>query len=203
MHFQAHPLALGCWVFGGEAWGGQKEKDSIEAIHTARELGVNHFDTAQGYGKGLSEKILGRELKKIDREKIFVASKLFLKPKPQEIQISVEESLKRLQMEYIDLFYIHWPHKKIDFRLGLEVLQKLKEAGKIKGIGVSNFTAEAIEKASGIAQIEAHQVGYSLCWRWDEKDLFFTCAQKKHFHRCLQCFGPRHPYWKIQKVPRI
>ena len=172
--------ALGCWVFGGkDYWGPQEEKNSTAAIHAALEAGVNHFDTAQGYGNGKSEEVLGHALKGYDRTRLLIATKFSLKASTNGLAERIEASLERLQTDYVDLFYIHWPSKKIDFRPTLEVLQKYKEKGRIRGIGVSNFSVSQLDSALTTAEIEANQIGYSLLWRWEEKELIPFCRKKK------------------------
>lgn len=169
-------LGLGCWVFGGGDWGTQSENDSLDAIKAGYERGIIHFDTAQAYGKGHSEELLGRALKGV-REKVFIASKMMFTQK-EKVEASIVSSLKRLKTEYIDLFYIHWPKKNADLEGMMEGLIKAREKGLIKGVGVSNFSIEQMERLLRVGQIDAHQFCYNLLWRWPEHSLIPFCIEK-------------------------
>ncbi|NLG16438.1 MAG: aldo/keto reductase [Fibrobacter sp.] len=168
-------LGLGCWAFGGADWGGQNDMESIEAIKAAFETGITHFDTAQSYGRGHSEELVGRALRGV-RDKVFIASKTMFTPK-ERVEKSVLASLKRLGTEYIDLFYIHWPRKDADLEGMMEGLVSAREKGLIKGIGVSNFSVEQMKRVSKAGKIDAHQMCYNLLWRWGEKDLIPYCRE--------------------------
>ncbi|MBT3276057.1 MAG: aldo/keto reductase [Spirochaetales bacterium] len=171
-----NPLALGCWTFGGAQWGGQDDTQSVEAMERALELGMNHFDTASGYGNGHSERMVGSFLKG-RRDKIFLASKQGAKPTKAEYRQSIELSLKNLQTNHIDLYYIHWPRTGMDMRPTMEALIEAKEQGKIGAIGVSNFSITHMNEVSEIGPIDAHQLCYNLFWRWDEKDIIPYCEE--------------------------
>ncbi len=169
-------LGLGCWVFGGTDWGTQSETDSMDAIKASYDRGITHFDTAQSYGKGHSEQLLGRALKGV-REKVFIASKMMFTQR-DKVEASIISSLNRLKTEYIDLFYIHWPKKNADLEGMMEELNKAREKGLIRGIGVSNFSIEQIERLLRVGQIDAHQFCYNLLWRWPEHNLIPFCIEK-------------------------
>lgn len=173
--FSPSIMGLGCWAFGGAHWGGQDDKDSLEAIAAALDAGITHYDTARAYGGGASERVIGPPLKP-HREKVFIASKQ-VGVKPDKMIAAVEESLKCLQMDYIDLYYIHWPGGG-DVRPSMEGLMKAKEQGKIRGIGVSNFSVEHMTQALEIGPIDAHQLGYNLLWRVAEKKIIPFCIEK-------------------------
>ncbi len=168
-------LGLGCWVFGGSDWGTQSDNDSLDAIKAGYEKGITHFDTAQVYGKGHSEELLGRALKGV-REKVFIASKMMFTPKDR-VEASIVSSLKRLKTDYIDLFYIHWPKKNADLEGMMEGLIRAREKGLIRGIGVSNFSIEQMERLLHIGKIDAHQFCYNLLWRWPENNIIPFCIQ--------------------------
>jgi len=170
-------LGLGCWVFGGSDWGIQNENDSLDAIKAGYDRGITHFDTAQVYGKGHSEELLGRALKGV-REKVFIATKMMFTQK-EKVEGSIVSSLKRLKTDYVDLFYIHWPRKNADLEGMMEGLVRAREKGLIKGIGVSNFSVEQMERLLRVGQIDAHQFCYNLLWRWPEHNLIPFCIEKE------------------------
>lgn len=165
----SHPcLGLGCWAFGKGYWHDQRREDSIKALHAAIRGGIRHFDTAQGYGKGLSEQITGQQLKRfaaqVPRESYRLATKLFLPASPDEMTESVARSLRRLCTSYVDIMYIHWPDSHKDCRPYLEQLAKVRAMGMIKSIGLSNFTVPLMEQALTATEIEYCQIPVSLVW---------------------------------------
>jgi aryl-alcohol dehydrogenase-like predicted oxidoreductase len=172
-----NPLGLGCWTFGGAQWGGQDDMDSMHAMETAFDLGINHFDTATGYGGGHSEQLLGRFIKG-KREKLFIASKQSASSDKQKYLGSIEKSLRRLNTDYIDLYYIHWPKSGIDMRPTMDALMKAKSDGKVSAIGVSNFSVRQMKDISDAGKIDAHQLCYNLLWRRDEKDIIPFCRDQ-------------------------
>lgn len=173
IEFEPTVFSLGCWVFGGVQWGGQEDADSADALATAIRLGVTHFDTAQGYGRGRSESVCGENLAAV-RDQIFIATKTTARTKEQMLEL-IDVSLERLRTDYIDLFYIHWPNKSVDPRPIVEALEEARAAGKVRGIGVSNFSIADMAQASEAGRIDAHQLCYNLFWRWDEKDIIPYC----------------------------
>jgi len=170
-------ITFGCWAMGaGKEWG--KSLADIEyqkTVMTAYENGINFFDTASGYGSGHSEEVLGDMIKNI-RDKIIISTKCSSGALVKaNAEISVDKSLKRLKTDYIDVFFIHWPNPTIDVRENMEQLLKLKEKGKIRAIGVSNFTVKHMEKALSIGQVDVLQPCYSLYFRQIEKDILPFC----------------------------
>jgi aryl-alcohol dehydrogenase-like predicted oxidoreductase len=176
------PIALGTWQLGGD-WGRYDEREAIAAIHTARELGINLFDTAQAYGYGASEWLLGRALQDElaqDREQLVIATKGGLRmtaggqvrdSSPAWLRQGVEESLRALGVDYIDLYQIHWPDPDVPFAETAEALQALVEEGKIRHVGVSNFEAGQIADLAGTRLVETVQPPYHLFRREIEADL--------------------------------
>jgi len=174
--FDATVLALGCWVFGGAQWGGQEDADSISAMQAALDLGINHFDTAQGYGGGRSERLVGDFLQ--GRKDVFTASKFGIgTPSVEAALAAVDESRDRLRMECIDLFYVHWPRTGVDMRPTFEGLEKARAQRKIGAIGVSNFPVEQMEQAQEVARINAHQFCYNMFWRYPEREIIPFCRE--------------------------
>jgi aryl-alcohol dehydrogenase-like predicted oxidoreductase len=168
------PIGVGAWAMGGGgwqfAWGPQDDRESIEAIHAALDGGVNWIDTAAVYGLGHSEEIVGRALEgRSNRpyvftkcERIWGEDRLIAKSlKADSIRRECEASLRRLKVDVIDLYQIHWPEPDEDIEEGWSTLAKLKEEGKVRWIGVSNFNAKQLERARKIAPITSLQPPYS------------------------------------------
>ena len=171
-------MGLGCWSFGGE-WGPQNDQDSLAALEAALDVGISHLDTAEAYGRGHSEELVGQAVKG-RRDEVFLATKGF--PVWGDLsracyEQKIDESLKRLGTDVIDLYYIHWPMKGKDMRPPMEALVAAKQAGKIGAIGVSNFSVENMEQVSEIGGIDAHQLCYNLLWRYPEQDILPYCRQ--------------------------
>ena len=176
---KTHPkLALGCWAFAGEHWGGQPESETFAAMEVAWEQGLRHWDTAIAYGKGYSERLCGRFLKG-KWDEVFVATKGDIGRKPQSIVKALRKSLENLGADSIDLYYIHYPKSGVDMRPHLELLEKEREKGTIRAIGVSNFSVPQMMEISQAGRIDAHQLGYNLLWRVPESDLIPYCIEKK------------------------
>ena len=169
-------LALGCWTFGGTQWGGQDDGDSMKAMQKAFELGLRHFDTATGYGRGHSEQLVGRFLKG-KRDQVFLASKQSAVAEKDQYLASIEKSLRRLDTDHIDLYYIHWPRSDMDMRPTMEALMEAKSQGKIGAIGVSNFSVDQMEQVAEVGVIDAHQLCYNLLWRWGENQVIPYCVE--------------------------
>jgi aryl-alcohol dehydrogenase-like predicted oxidoreductase len=180
-------LGLGCWALGDPYWkqpdqkgpGGRQNQDFALYRRILREAfsrGIRHFDTAQGYGKGISEQITGQVLRS-HREELCVATKTFFRP-PETIRRGIEKSLKRLQTDYIDIFYLHWPKPGRDLRPHMEELEKARRSGLIRKIGVSNFQPLQIEALLQAGQVDFCQFGYSLLWRLPEKELVPFCLRQ-------------------------
>ena len=160
---------FGTWALGGEYWGPQNHKDSVRALHKALTLGINHFDTAPVYGKGRAEQILGQQLKKI-RSSCIIATKAFYST-PAKMETSFETSLRRLLTDYVDIFYIHWPLGEVDMRPGMEMLEKLRSEGRIRAIGVSNFSIDQIRMVEEAGKVDVFQGGYNLLWTSPDEDV--------------------------------
>src|SRR4051794_37165310 len=167
------PIAFGTWQLGGE-WGKFDEDEGIAAIRHARELGVNLFDTAQGYGFGASERLLGRALRDdLDnhRDEVVIATKgglrmtddgLVRDSSPGWLRSGVEASLEALGTDYVDLYQVHWPDPETPFAETAGALGALIDEGKIRHIGVSNFDARQMDEFSRTREIETLQPPYHL-----------------------------------------
>ena len=179
-------IGFGAWAIGGGGWefgwGPQEDEASVAAIHHAVELGVNWIDTAAAYGFGHSEEVVGRALAEIpDANKPYVFTKCSLLEGPGRTVVhdlgrdsvlrEAEASLRRLQVDTIDLYQIHWPNPEADIEEGWSALVELKEQGLVRHIGVSNFNVEQLQRVSGIAPVETLQPPYSLVARAIETDV--------------------------------
>ncbi|MCD6519598.1 MAG: aldo/keto reductase [Anaerolineae bacterium] len=173
---QVSVIGLGCWPMGGDYWGGTDDQESIRTIHRALELGINLFDTAPGYGKGHSEEIVGKGLKKY-RNKAIISTKVSGNLTPESIKSQLKSSLERLQTEYIDIYFIHWPNRREPLAYTMETLEQLRREGRIRAIGVSNFTVEMIKMALKYGQVDVVQPPYNLIWRFIEEDVLPYCRQ--------------------------
>jgi aryl-alcohol dehydrogenase-like predicted oxidoreductase len=186
-------IGFGAWAIGGTgyeyAWGPQDDSDSIAAIHRALELGLNWIDTAPGYGKGHSEEVIARALAGWRGERPYVFTKcglhwdaegkIFKVLEGQAIRRECEDSLRRLRVEAIDLYQIHWPTDELkDIDEAWETLAQLKREGKVRWIGVSNFDVEQIQRAQAIAPVTSLQPSYSLIRREIEAEALPFCVQE-------------------------
>lgn len=181
-------IGFGAWAAGGGgwafSWGPQDDADSIAAIHRALDLGVNWIDTAAVYGLGHSEEIVGRALKSTSHKPyVFTKCAMVWDSKGditnslKQIRREVEESLRRLQVETIDLYQIHWPKPDEEIEEGWSVMADLKREGKVRWIGVSNFSVAQMERALKIAPIASLQPPYSMINRNVEPEILPFCLQ--------------------------
>jgi len=177
------PIAFGTWQLGGD-WGDYDEREAIAAIRHARGLGVNLFDTAQAYGFGVSERLLGEALHdelRARREEIVLATKGGLRMDPEQglvrdcspawLRQGVESSLRALGVERIDLYQVHWPDPNVPFAETGQALSALREEGKIAHVGVSNFSAEQMAELGRSCPVETVQPPYHLFRREVERDV--------------------------------
>jgi aryl-alcohol dehydrogenase-like predicted oxidoreductase len=186
------PIGLGAWAIGGPgwafAWGPQEDDDSIAAIHEALDLGVNWIDTAAVYGLGHSEEVIARALDGMaaaDRPYVFTKCArvwderrvIGKSLKADSVRRECEASLKRLGVETIDLYQLHWPEPDQDIEEGWSTLERLRTEGKVRWIGVSNFDAPQMERAQAITPITSLQPPYSLVNRKVEPEILPTAAR--------------------------
>ena len=169
-------LGLGCWEFSDIGTGQPPDEESVRTIRAARDLGITHFDTAQSYGDGHSERVVGAALEGVAGA--FMASKSHVTDRRGALG-TVAASLKRLRRDSIDLFYIHWPRKGVDLRPMMEGLEDLRSRGVVRLIGVSNFSVADMENASQAGRIDVHQLCYNLLWRFPERDVIPYCRAHK------------------------
>jgi len=170
-------VCMGCWsIIGDDTWGPQDEADSLAAIEAALDVGVTFFDTAEGYGRGQSEELLGRTLGGRRRD-VIIASKVSARTyDAATVREHCERSLKRLGTDVIDLYQIHWPRKDMDMGDALAAMQALVDAGKVRAVGVSNFGRSFLTEAVAIDGVASNQLCYSLLWRAIEHEVQPICA---------------------------
>ena len=185
------PIGIGAWAIGGGGWAGsmgpQNDADSIPAIHAALDLGINWIDTAALYGLGHSEEMVARALRgRTPRPYLFTkcervwdsTGKIGACLKAGSIRRECEGSLRRLGVEVIDLYQIHWPEPDEDVEEGWTELDRLKREGKVRHIGVSNFSVSQMKRAMAIAPITSLQPPYSLATRQIEQEILPFCAKQ-------------------------
>jgi methylglyoxal reductase len=189
---------MGTWVTGGgAAWNGVDDADSLNAIAAALDHGVTLIDTAPAYGWGHSEEIVGKAVAG-KRDKVVIATKCgiwwedsrgsfhfhldgkdtFISLRPDTIAVEIENSLRRLKTDYIDLYQCHWPAKEPDNTpIGdtMAALMKLKQEGKIRAIGVSNVSVPQLEEYLGAGDLAGDQFRYSMLYRAPEADVLPWC----------------------------
>jgi aryl-alcohol dehydrogenase-like predicted oxidoreductase len=183
-------IGFGSWAIGGggwrAAWGPQDDDEAVGAIRRAVELGMNWIDTAAVYGLGHSEKLVARALKGVsDRPYVFTkcsqvwdeSGNISNNLKQDSVKRECEESLSRLQVEAIDLYQIHWPRPDEDIEEGWEAMAELKEEGKVRHIGVSNFDVEQMERIREIAPVETLQPPYNMLKRGIEDEILPYCQE--------------------------
>lgn len=172
-------VSMGCWTIGGgPTWGDPDDSESIAAIHAALDAGVNFFDTAEGYGNGRSESILGQALVG-HRHEVIIATKVSRRNLAREaVRQACEASLQRLKTDYIDLYQIHWPSRSVPLAETMDVLERLREQGKIRAIGVSNFGIQDFSALLAVGRCETNQLPYNLLWRAIEYQIRQKCIDE-------------------------
>jgi aryl-alcohol dehydrogenase-like predicted oxidoreductase len=186
------PIGFGAWAIGGggwaAAWGPQDDDEAVGAIRRAVELGVNWVDTAAVYGLGHSEELVAQALKSVpESERPYVFTKCSLVwddegdisnvLEKDSVKRECEESLQRLQTDVIDLYQIHWPRPDEDIEEGWEAMAELKDEGKVRHIGVSNFDVSQMERIAEIAPVETLQPPYNMLNRGVEEEILPYCEE--------------------------
>jgi aryl-alcohol dehydrogenase-like predicted oxidoreductase len=182
-------VAIGTWAIGGWMWGGTDEAESIATIRAAVEHGINVIDTAPVYGFGRSEEIVGKALAEGQlRSRVLVATKTGLEWKGERpirnasrarILQEIDDSLRRLRTDYIDLYQVHWPDPLVTIEETAEAMNTLFEQGKIRAIGVSNFSVGQMERFRRVAPLHVVQPPYNLFERGIEADILPYCVKHK------------------------
>ena len=184
------PIGYGAWAIGGGnwefAWGSQDDEESVRTIERALDSGINWIDTAAIYGLGHSEEVVAKALKN-SAHKPYVFTKcsmrwnadrqIYRSLKAKSLEEEIENSLRRLNVDTIDLYQIHWPNPEDEIEEGWETLARFKEQGKVRYIGVSNFNVEQMKRAQKIAPITSLQPPYSLLRRDIEAEILPFCQK--------------------------
>jgi len=154
-------VSMGCWaIVGDRTWGPQDESEALAAIQASVDAGVNFFDTAEGYGNGRSEELLGRALGD-RRNEVVIATKVSRAHlKPEALRESCEASLRRLRTERIDLYIVHWPSRQVPFEETWRTMEELQRQGKVRVLGVSNFATGDLTDLLEVGRPEADQLPY-------------------------------------------
>jgi aryl-alcohol dehydrogenase-like predicted oxidoreductase len=182
-------VAIGTWAIGGWMWGGTDDAESIDTIRTAIEHGINVVDTAPAYGFGRSEEIVGKALAEGGlRSRVLIATKVGLQwegggvsrnASRARILQEVDDSLRRLQTDYIDIYQVHWPDPLVPIEETAETMATLFRQGKIRAIGVSNFSVEQMERFRKVAPLHVLQPPFNLFERGIETDILPYCRKNK------------------------
>ncbi|WP_421911214.1 aldo/keto reductase [Marinobacter sp.] len=185
---QVTPVGLGTWAIGGWMWGGTDEAQSIDTIHRAIDKGIGLIDTAPVYGFGRSEEIVGKALADGRRDQVALATKVALNWNDDQdkvwrdatasrIEREVEDSLKRLQTDRIDIYQVHWPDSRTPMEETARALENLYQAGKIRAIGVSNFTPSQMDELQKTVPLHSLQPPYNLFEREIEQEILPYCRE--------------------------
>ena len=176
-------IGLGMWQAGGIAWGADVTDDAcMAAMRRAHELGITLIDTAEGYGHGRSEEVVGRAVKEIGRENVVIATKVD-HPRYEHVLKACDASLKRLGVKEIDLYQVHWPDPwaQVPLRHTFRALEELHRDGKVRAIGVSNFGVRDLEESRSLlsrTDIASNQVRYNLIDREVEEEVVPYCKRE-------------------------
>jgi aryl-alcohol dehydrogenase-like predicted oxidoreductase len=181
----ASRIGLGTWAMGGWQWGGTDDDESVRTIHAALDRGINLIDTAPAYGFGHSEEVIGRAIaERGRRDQVVLATKagleqvgegLYRNSTRKQLFAEVEISLERLRTDYIDLYQVHWPDLHTPYEETAEALLDLQRAGKIRAIGVSNYSVEAMDRFQAVAPLATVQPPFNLFERQAEGDILPWC----------------------------
>jgi aryl-alcohol dehydrogenase-like predicted oxidoreductase len=176
-------VALGTWAMGGWMWGGTDQSESVATIHAALHQGINLIDTAPVYGFGVSEEIVGAALAGVRSEAVIATKtglewrdgKVYRNATRARIMQEVDDSLRRLRTDYIDIYQVHWPDPLVPVEETAEAMRSLYEQGKIRAIGVSNFSVAQMERFRRVAPLHVLQSPYNLFERAIEADVLPYC----------------------------
>lgn len=177
---QVSNLIYGCWQMGGDYWGSAEDAKLQRICRHAIEVGVTTFDTAYCYGRGHAETILGEALQGIDRSRYQMISKLWITSLSREKAIQAcENSLRRLKTDYLDIYFIHYPDPTETVPIGetMDALNQLRQQGKIRAIGLSNFSLKQMKEAAQYGTIDVNQPCYNLLWRFIDAKILPYCIE--------------------------
>jgi aryl-alcohol dehydrogenase-like predicted oxidoreductase len=181
---QVGAVGYGCWEIGG-GYGDIEEAEFVRAVDTALDLGINCFDTAEGYGMGASEQALGRALGK-RREEAVIVTKFGMnyKDKPnlrdssrERVFASIDKSLKNLGTDYVDVYLVHWPDRNTPFEETMSALDEVVRDGKVRYVGLSNFKLEEIEACMAVRRVDVVQYGWNMFDRRMQTEILPYCEK--------------------------
>jgi aryl-alcohol dehydrogenase-like predicted oxidoreductase len=182
-------IGLGTWAMGGWQWGGTDDDESVRTIHAALDQGINLIDTAPAYGFGHSERVVGRAIhERGGRDQVVIATKVGLEQRGQDLfrnstrrQIfdEVERSLGLLRTDYIDLYQVHWPDPQTPYEETAQALADLQKVGKIRAIGVSNYSIEAMQRFAAVATLASAQPPLNLFEREAQREVLPWCLKNQ------------------------
>lgn len=181
-------IGMGCWPIADPLiWGPQDERDSTDAIRASLDAGVNLIDTAEGYGHGYSEELVGLALEG-RRDGMVICTKVSPEHhRHADLIQACENSLRRLRTDYIDLYLLHWPNHAIGFEEPAGALEKLRDQGKVRHIGVANFAKHDLKDFLSRCRVEADELPYSLLWRAIEYEVAPACVENEVG---ILCYSP-------------
>jgi aryl-alcohol dehydrogenase-like predicted oxidoreductase len=176
-------VALGTWAMGGWMWGGTDQRESVATIHAALNQGINLIDTAPVYGFGVSEEIVGSALEGVRTQTVIATKaglewrdgKVYRNATRARITQEIDESLRRLRTDYIDIYQVHWPDPLVPVEETAEAMRRLYEQGKIRAIGVSNFSVAEMQRFRQVAPLHVLQSPYNLFERAVEAEILPYC----------------------------
>ena len=194
-------IGLGTWAIGGGdwkfGWGPQDPNEAVDGLLAGLELGINWIDTAPVYGNGASERLVGQVLQQVTRENVMIATKCSRKVLPdgsvhgildaESVKSECEQSLKRLGVDVIDLYQMHWPEPDPQIEEGWAAMIELKKQGKVREIGVSNFDVSQMERLAKMHPVASLQPPYNMFQREAADVLFSYCAAR---HMGIVCYSP-------------
>ena len=187
-------LILGCWAMGGDYFGATEDESSLEALQVSYENGVNTFDTAEIYGSGRSERVVGEAARRIGREKVKIISKVFKPSMAHDKMVKAcEDSLSRLGTDYLDVYFLHYPipEEEVSIQERMETMTELKKAGKIRAIGMSthNPRVALLAAKSGVVDVIMFSVNpaYDLLPPTEDVDSIF---EKETYENALSSTDP-------------
>jgi aryl-alcohol dehydrogenase-like predicted oxidoreductase len=181
-------VAMGCWaIVGDSTWGEQDEATSLQTIHAALNAGVNFFDTAEAYGDGYSESLLGKALTGRRHEAVIASKVSGPHLAAADVRQACERSLQRLNSDYVDLYQIHWPNRSIPLAETMGALEELRTEGKVRAIGVCNFGVGDLDDLLAVGGCATNQLPYSLIWRAIEFAIRQKCTDN---NIGILCYSP-------------
>jgi len=171
---QVSEIVLGAWQYGQAGWADIKDDESVAAIHAALDAGINMIDTAVGYGSGYSEQVVGEAVKG-RRDQVLLASKI--DASPDSIRQGIDACLQRMGIDCIDLYQVHYPSPRIPIAETIGAMDEIRQAGKVRFVGVSNFSLQQMQEGVATARIDTCQPPFNVLWRQFDRDVLPFCHE--------------------------